>query len=195
MKQRYLDWINRRLPAGLPPSARREALGECRARLDSSFWARLAAQYEARPFLPEDEETIRFSLFRAACQRAAEQVSAMEGSAETDRWRYLDWGLKDGKRWFKENLSYEFDAVYDRRKVWFEMQLQLERTTLPFDWVERQAERYEEQMNLRFTAPHWRWDPDTFTFLEISHSRQADAQGIPHPNDADRIELTDRYAR
>ena len=195
VEQLYLDWIDRQLPAGVPPSARRAALRRCREQIGPHFWNQLALKFENRPFTPADEEAVRFELFRIACSSAADCISTHEGMAEVDRWRYHPWKEVDGQLCYKENLEYVYDAIYDDRKVWFEMQLQLERTTLPPDWVAKQAWDYEAKLNLRFRTPHWRWDPRTFTFLEISHSKIVDAHGVEQPGPGTVIGLLDRYAR
>lgn len=190
-----LDWIDRQLPAGLPPSARRGALSRVRAALGSNFWITLMRDFENRPFTPEEEEKVRFKLFRTACNEAARCVTGSEGMAEVDRWRYRVWRTENGQDLYKENPEYEFNAIYDMRKLWFEFQLQLERTTLPEDWVAEQAKTYEDCLNLRYAAPHWRWDPGTFTFLEISDSKLLDGKGAEQPNPQTLRGLIDRYAR
>lgn len=50
-------------------------------------------------------------------------------------------------------------------------------------------------MNKRFRVPHWRWDPGTFTFVEISDSKYVDGSGVEQPNSETLDGLIDRYAR
>lgn len=196
LEQDCLEWVKQRLPAGLPPSARRAAIRYLTEWLGPGFWRSLSLDYQGREFTAQDLQELRFRLFRTACREAAHMVAASEGSSETDRWRYSMSPRGTAARpLYRENLNYEFNAIYDQRKLWFEFQLQLERTVLPADRVAAQAAEYEQCLNKWFRVPHWRWDPQSFTFAEISDSKQVDGNGVEQPNEKTYDGLIDRYAR
>ena len=196
LTQDCAEWVRQRLPVGLPPSARRAAIQNMTSRLNPGFRASLILKYQNREITDQEIEELRFQLFRSACCEAAQTVAVHEGMAEVDRWRWREspHGTAANPRYL-ENLEYEFNAIYDMRKLWFEFQLQLERTALPPKRVAEQAAYYEDCLNKRFRTPHWRWDPGTFTFAEISDSKYVDGNGREQPNEKTLDGLIDRYAR
>lgn len=190
-----VEWVARHLPVGLPPSARRSALRNVQSGLNPEFWRNLILKYQTSELTEADLQELRFRLFRNACCEAAQTVAAHEGMAEVDRFRYHPWRTENGRDLYKENLEYEFNTIYDMRKLWFEFQLQLERTALPERMVAEQAKYYEDCLNRRFRVPHWGWDPGTFTFVEISDSKPVDSRGDEQPNKDTLRGLLDRYER
>lgn len=188
-------WVEQHLPPGLPPSARRAALKNMATGLDGKFLRSMIQKYQTGEISDRDLEELRFQMFRSACREAASTVASHEGMDEANRWRYHLWRSENGQDLYKENLEYQFDAIYDMRKLWFEFQLQLERAVLPPRRVAEQAEYYENCLNNRFRTPHWRWDPGTFTFVEISHSRLVDGRGVEQPNEKTLRGLLDRFER
>lgn len=196
MKQDCLEWVKQRLPVGLPPSARRAAIHEAENHPEPGFKRELILKFQTRAITERDLEELRYRMFRSACCEAARTVAVHEGMDEVDRWRYrVSPHSTAAKQRYQENLQYEFNAIYDMRKLWFEFQLQLERTALPPKRVAEQAASYEDCMNKRFRVPHWRWDPATFTFVEIGDSKYVDGHGVEQPNPETLDGLIDRYAR
>ena len=196
LKRDCLEWVKQRLPVGLPPSARRAAIRDAANDLETGFKRELILKIQNCEITKGDMEELRFRMFRSACSSAAQTVAAHEGMSEVDRWRYRESPRGTAaKPRYQENPEYEFNAIYDMRKLWFEFQLQLERTALPPKRVAEQAAYYEACMNKRFRVPHWRWDPGTFTFVEISDSKYVDGSGVEQPNSETLDGLIDRYAR
>ncbi len=192
--QECAAWVTQHLPPGLPPSARRAAVQNMRAGLEASFWRSLILRIQNAELTEKDLEELRFRLFRGACCEAAKRVEMMERGEEMERWRYVP-RYENGASYYLENLGYCFNTTYDYRKLWFEFQLQLERTALPDNWVREQAMQYEAYLNRLFQAPHWRWDGRTNSFVEISDSKWVDGHGVVQPNPDSVRGTTERYSR
>lgn len=189
-----MDWVAQYLPAGLPPSVRRDALSRANARLNPNFWRHLILQYQTGEFTEADQQELCLQLFREACSVAASQVERMDRVYEMERWRYVP-RFQDGVTFYLENLDYVYNTTYDYRKPWFEFQLQLERTVLPAARVTEQGLKYETALNRPFLAPHWRYDSPSNVFVEISDSKWVDGSGTEHPNPGLIRGTTERYSR
>lgn len=68
-----------------------------------------------------------------------------------------------------------------------EYMLRLMYPVFPNDrWVQR-VEHYENLMNHGFKIKHWEYDMDTKCFVEISHSKEVNTDGIEELGDPSRI--------
>ena len=189
-----MDWVAQKLPPGLPPSVRRDALLHAPDNLKPDFRKHLILRYQLGEFSQEDLEELRLRLFREACCQAASRVELMDRVYEMERWRYVP-RFENGETFYMENLGYTYNTTYDPRKPRFEFQLQLEAAVLPPSRVTEQGMDYETQLNRLFLAPHWRYDSRTNTFTEISSSQWRDGSGVLHPNPGLVRGTTEKYSK
>ena len=121
-----------------------------------------------------DEADLRFWTFGEVCSSIGLNMELHSRKQEELKWRYVQDHVEDGHWMYRKNKDYLYNAIYDYRLAWFEMELQLLKPIVPQKQWEKKVTEREQLMNQWFRIAHWALDREKVCCVEISDSKMFD---------------------
>ena len=120
-------------------------------------------------FKPVEEG--RINLFRYICMEIASNKAIVHRDANSYKWRYY---IQSGYHTLvvSERPNYVYNAIEDISVFTYEEYLRLILPGVSIEDWKKDVVKYTSMLNNKFTAPHWKFDEKSMSFVEISGSRE-----------------------
>ena len=122
-------------------------------------------------YAAKDENDLKCRIFADVAFQIASEMELSTRKDDELKWHYIPIYVKDDKWMYKENKNYTYDTIFDSRKTLFECHLKLLNLVYSLEELDLKIKKYEKCMNTDFQTQHWKFDLNTFEFVEISNSR------------------------
>ncbi len=171
------DWINKEwiishLPKDIPSEVMEDSLTFGGLYVDDNLIVWCEGERGDPDYMlyqATDEADLRFWIFGEVCSSIGLKMELRNRKLEEMKWRYVQDYVKNNCR---ENKDYQYNAIYDFRLAWFEMELQLLKPVVPQKQWEKKVIKREQLMNHWFRIAHWALDREKICFVEISDSKE-----------------------
>lgn len=177
MKKKWIDreWIISHLPKDIQPEVLEERLMFRGLYVDDDLkvWSEgERGGPDSMLYQATDEADLRFWTFGEVCSSIGMMMELRNREQEELKWRYVRDHVENHHWMYRENKDYQYNAIYDSRMVWFEMELQLLKPVIPQEQWEKKVTEREQLMNQWFKTPHWALNREQVCFVEISDSKE-----------------------
>lgn len=113
---------------------------------------------------PDD---IRWYILEQIVQHVGQNIELRYRKVEEKNWR----NLRDYKNSeFTEQIDWKYNAIHDTRKFWFEYEILALSKVFDSDKLKPFVEEHINLMNRWFNEPHWSFDWEIMSFIEVSNS-------------------------
>ena len=175
----YNEWIKSILPDNIPPDIIKKSLPRENSPYPD-FVIGLEYYVDADPgrvsprleYVAKDETDLKCRIFADVAFCIASEIELSTRKEDELKWHYIPIDVKDNKWLYKENQNYIYDTIFDSRKTMFECHLKLLKLVYSLEQLSPKIKKYEKCMNINFQTPHWKFDLNTFEFVEISNSKE-----------------------
>jgi len=116
-------------------------------------------------------EDIRWYLLTSVAGYAGQYYELTHRKSDEKCWRYPRKFI-DGKLILKQRLIWKYNAIHDTRKLWFEYEINALAKVADQARLTVFVNERTGLLNLWFDQPHWEFDWEKMTFVEISDSKE-----------------------
>lgn len=162
------DWLREHVPDDIPDSVLQETGVLKGYYIDGLAVYNHPTQRDSQTlkYQAKNDDDLRIWEFKVCCQRIGFYMALRTRGTDSEKWRYPSAMRYGGKLRYRENRDYAYDAIYDSRKVPFEVELRLLKPVLESaDWNAVVTQR-ELQLNSSVNIDHWRYDNAAEKFVE-----------------------------
>lgn len=169
MRKKWIDrkWIISHLPKDIPAEVLKDCLNFDGLYVDDNLIVWCEGERGGPDYIryqATDEADLRFWTFGEVCSSIGLKMELLNRKQEEMKWRYIEDYVKNECR---ENKDYQYNAIYDCRLAWFELELQLLKPVIPQKLWEQKAVEREQLMNHWFNTPHWALNREQVRFMEV----------------------------